>query len=407
MTDSKSALSGMSGEKRDPGFVKLRRGLLPHLGRMSSNATKLYVWLLLSADWRKGPMRGSVVASFADIGRDLRVSSKTLQRAVEELETREKPFISVERAANQYELTQIRIFRYDSCDDTSGVDKSDHSNSIGMDTAVDTAVDSGVDKSDHSDVHSNRSNSLKSKDLRAPKKLEEVKNIKREAMDAVRRRFDAELHPSDDDLVSKVKPKTSFETKPNLSEPGKAKLQSRIADKIAKSKESYAEHITSELSEGRPHPFGDGKKRAFAELGYHINIRSADVSWDFVFTACDVCDDNRGKGISPGNLCSKVIDAISTKRESDLRDGGDGGGYYWPPDFQKHRDALRARERLAEEAARAQTTTSKTFTREEAQRLVDRKEATWVDDRKEHIRLIPNGAEPKARANLGGTACAR
>ena len=39
--------SKKSREKRDPGYVKLRRGLLPHLSKMSSNASKLYVCLLL------------------------------------------------------------------------------------------------------------------------------------------------------------------------------------------------------------------------------------------------------------------------------------------------------------------------------------------------------------------------
>lgn len=226
-------------------------------------------------------------------------------------------------------------------------------------------------------------------------------------VDAVRRRFDAELHPStDDDLVSKAKPKTSFETKPNPTAPGKAKLQSRIEARIKKNKECFADWVDSELSKGRPHPFGASEKRAFTELGYPINIRSADVSWDFVFIACDVCDENRGKGISPGNLCSKVIDAIAKERKSDVKNGGDGGGHYWPLDFQKHRNALRAQERLAEKATQASDTGKLRLSREEAQRWVDRNDATWVDDRKESLNLTPSGIDRRARMNQGADTCA-
>jgi hypothetical protein len=54
-----------SSEKRGPGFVKLRRGLLPHLSEMSSNAVKLYVYLQLKAQWA-GPMRGWVECRVLD-----------------------------------------------------------------------------------------------------------------------------------------------------------------------------------------------------------------------------------------------------------------------------------------------------------------------------------------------------
>jgi hypothetical protein len=57
--------------QRGPGFVKLRRGLLPHLAEMSSNAAKLYVCLLLRAHWESGPKRGWVETRYEDIARDL------------------------------------------------------------------------------------------------------------------------------------------------------------------------------------------------------------------------------------------------------------------------------------------------------------------------------------------------
>ena len=59
-----------SREKNDPGFVKIRRGLLPHLPWMTSNATKLYLWLHLRAYWQ-GPKRGTVETTFDDIAQSV------------------------------------------------------------------------------------------------------------------------------------------------------------------------------------------------------------------------------------------------------------------------------------------------------------------------------------------------
>jgi hypothetical protein len=158
-----------STEKRDPGFVKLRRGLRPHLAKMSSNSVKLYVELLLRADW-KGPKRGWVETSYEDVANSLRWSLKTLQRAVEELTG--KPYIEVERAANQYELTRIKILKYDLEECPSGVDKSVQSYGVG----VDRAVDSGVDKSVQRSVHTSATISQSHKDLQAPKKVKKYRS---------------------------------------------------------------------------------------------------------------------------------------------------------------------------------------------------------------------------------------
>ncbi len=105
--ENKSISARPSREKRDPGFVKIRRGLLAHLPGMSSNAAKLYLWFHLKASWQP-PKRGRVEASFDDMARGNGWSLKTLQRTIEELET--MPFIEVERATNQYELTRIKNF---------------------------------------------------------------------------------------------------------------------------------------------------------------------------------------------------------------------------------------------------------------------------------------------------------
>ena len=72
-------------QKRHPGWVRIRRGLLDHLPRMSDRATKLYLYLHLTCEW-SGPARGSVNASFEDIAKGIGCSTKTVQRALEELE---------------------------------------------------------------------------------------------------------------------------------------------------------------------------------------------------------------------------------------------------------------------------------------------------------------------------------
>src|SRR6516165_538698 len=173
-----------SRAKRDPGFAKIRRGLLEHLPELSSNAIKLYLYLHLTAYWQ-GPKRGWVEASFDDIARGLGWSQKTLQRTMEELEA--IPFVEVERAANQYDLTRIKILKYDVKEAAFAVDKSVHSSSFG----VDSGVDSGVDKSDHCAVHSKPPSPLNASDLEVPKKAVEVKKEKKGRLDAVRRPFDA------------------------------------------------------------------------------------------------------------------------------------------------------------------------------------------------------------------------
>ncbi|MBV9888336.1 MAG: hypothetical protein JO119_17460, partial [Acidobacteria bacterium] len=379
MEENKGISRGASTEKHDPGFVQLRRGLLEHLGQMSGNATKLYVWLLMTAGW-KGPLKGHVLASFADVGRSLMFSSKTLQRACDELEHGPRPFIVVQRAANQYSMTRIRILRFDGGDESFGVDKFDQSKSAALVGGVDAAVDSGVDKFDHSDVHSSRSKSLESRDLRAPKKSEEVKNKRSEESDAVRRRFDAELHPSaSKDFFSKPKSKASFEQEVKPTTSREAKLVARLSSKIRSAGGCYADYVARELKAGRPHPFGTEEQEAFEALKYRPELQSRDLSENFVIIALDVYEENRGKPILAGNLCSKVIDRIQSERESSLKLCGTEDGHYWPPDFQRHRNALRKQERQMEKAAEAKGSSKLRLSREEAQRWVDQKDAIWVD----------------------------
>lgn len=307
-----------NSKRRNPGYVEVRRGLLAHLPEMSSNATKLFLWFILRAYW-SGSKRGLVEASFDDMAQGNGWSLKTLQRTIEELEA--KPYIAVERAANQYEMTRVRILKYDVEESTSAVDKSVQSKIVG----VDCAVDSGVDKFDCSAVHSNPATPQNQQDLHAPKKVEEVKEVKKGTADAVRRRVDAELHLS-------IKPFSKSK-----------KLQIRLAERIKQDDGPFSDWIEDARKRGHEHPFGPGERKAFAATGYTPDLKSPFLSPDFVYTVVEVYDENVGKDLAAGNLCSKIIDRCVRERK-----GNGGAGYYWPPDFQEHRDELRAQERMLE-----------------------------------------------------------
>lgn len=334
MSKTKASAPVTSSEKRDPGWIKLRRGLCEHLPAMSGNALKLYVWLLFKARWT-GAQKGSVDATFEDIATSLGFSQKTLQRMIEELE--QKPFIRVQRAANQHELTHIEILKYDLDESSSGVDKFDQSNS----SALDVAVDTGVDGFDHSTVHSNSTIPLEQQALQAPKNAVEGKN--KEQADAVRRSFDAELRPSTAFLLS------SGASPPNPLKEKSQKLRERIAEKIKAARDRFSDWIARCTRDGDDHPFGALEKAAFDFIGYQPDFNDPCLSSSFVFAVADIYERHCVDGtVTPGNLCSKVIDYLMSQREGNLKNNGDGAGNYWPPEFEEHRDQLRRRERKGE-----------------------------------------------------------
>jgi hypothetical protein len=331
MTSNGPTPASQSSEKRNFNFVMLRRGFREHLPGMSGNAVKLYVWLHLSASF-SGPMRGYGVASYEDIARSLRWNQKALQRALTEMECR---YIEIQRAANQHELTTIRIIKYDLEESTPAVDKSVQSKS----PAVDAGVDSGVDKSVQSDVHSNGPNSENRKELQASKNVVEVKKEKNGKSDAVRRPFDAELRPIN------PSPKSASRFKKNQN------LAGRLAKKIREAghSESYPGLIEHYKKKGWEHPFGNDERAAFGALQYQPDLTSPVLSTDFVYAVVYVFEENLGKNISPGNLCSKVIDFCECERKKNKTLGSEDPGYYYPPDFVQHRNKLRAGERVAEQ----------------------------------------------------------
>jgi hypothetical protein len=316
MTSNVPTPASRSSEKRNFNFVMLRRGFREHLPGMSGNAVKLYVWLHLSAHF-SGPKRGCVEASYEDIARSLRWNQKTLQRALTEMELR---YIEIQRAANQYELTTIRIIKYDLEGSAPAVDKSVQSKS----PAVDAGVDSGVDKSVQSDVHSNGPNSENRKELQPTKNAVEVKTEKNGKADAVRR-------------LSDPSPKSAARFKKNQN------LSARLAAKIQESGYSFSGWADHCEKKGWPHPWNAERRQAFEAMQYKPNLESPLLSMDFVIAVEFVWEENQDKDLPAGILCSKVIDCCERERKRD------GDGNYYPPNFVEHRNQLRARERAAEQ----------------------------------------------------------
>ena len=195
---------------------------------------------------------------------------------------------------------------------------SNDAGDIGEDRAADTGVPSVV--------LSNPSSNQNSKGLQPPKNLEEVKEVKKGTADAVRRRVDAELH-----LTS-------------LSQTSKSKnLKIRLAEKIQQDEGSLSDYIEYFRKKGWDHPFGVDEQKALTATRWKPDLKSPVLAFDFVETALEVYEENEGRDITPGNLCSKIIDRCERNRKHN-----GGTGYYWPPDFQKHRDQLRAQERILE-----------------------------------------------------------
>jgi DNA-binding Lrp family transcriptional regulator len=305
--------------QRDPGYVKLRRGLLPHLCEMSDRGAKLYVWLLLKARFAP-PKRGWVEASFGDIARELGWSSKTVQRAIQELAA--KGYIEVERATSQWELTRIKILKYDAEDPAFRVDKSVHSK--------DEGVDRGADKSVHGSVHTPTSIPQSHQDLQAPKNAVEIKKERR--LDAVRRPVDAELP---------VMP-------PPFRGASRLKKKQNLTARRAK-----AIHVNGNQFKGGL----DRDERAVLQAAINATRYGAKdstvITEGFTSVLMEVYEKHKNDGTSPGNLCSKVIDRCLSEQEACKTLGADPSDYYWPPDFMEHRNRLRVKERATEQASRA------------------------------------------------------
>lgn len=315
---SESRLVPTSHGKRDPGFAPIRRGLLEHLPEMSSNAVKLYLWLHLKAFW-SGPKRGCVETSFEDMARGNGWSYSMARRTTKEL-TR-KGYILVARAANQYQFNTIKILRFDTEQNDSAVSTGEHTK-----PADNSAVSSAALNGGHSTERSKPGNVQSDQNLYPPKKVKEVKKEKNCYANAVRRPIDAER------IASK-----SFSPKKR-----RKNLESRLMEKGLKNKSLLDDD------------FDDEERTAFAATGYTPRDPRK-LPNGFVNAVELIWGKYKGTEISQGNLCSKIIDYCQAQQESCVKLGTPAArsDYYWPPDFQDHRDQLRAKERDQEKSQSA------------------------------------------------------
>jgi hypothetical protein len=310
-----------SSEKRNLGYVQLRRGLKEHLhrSRMSSNASTLFFWLLLSA-YHSGPKRGCVEANYEDVMRNLGWTYSMVRRTMGELA--QKGYIVATPAANQHEITKIRIPKFDTREDDSALSTGEHSKTSD-EPAMSGGVLSALSTGEHSSEQSRPPISRKAQELQTPKNAVEGIEEKNGKADAVRRPEDAEHR------IAIRKSFSPSERRKNIEE--------RLAVEVRKNGNTFDDELDDE------------GWRVFKYVGYEPpDPRS--LPSGFVCAAWDVYDTHKGKLPSPGNLCSKIIDRCVSEQKSWRTLNGDPSEFYWPPDFKEHRDRLRAQERAREQA---------------------------------------------------------
>jgi hypothetical protein len=94
-------------------YAPVSRGFRKHLAALSGNAVKLYVELLLAADFA-GLHKGQVAATFAELATRLKMHRVTVFKAAKELSPR---YITWSRAKNQFDTTVFTVQKYKSVKD--------------------------------------------------------------------------------------------------------------------------------------------------------------------------------------------------------------------------------------------------------------------------------------------------
>jgi hypothetical protein len=94
-------------------YAPVSRGFRKHLAALSGNAVKLYVELLLAADF-SGPHKGQVAATFAELATHLKMHRITVFKAAKKLKPR---YITWDSAKNQFDTTIFTIQKYKSVKD--------------------------------------------------------------------------------------------------------------------------------------------------------------------------------------------------------------------------------------------------------------------------------------------------
>lgn len=98
---------------KNPGYARIRRGLLEHLPSLPSNDLKVYLYVHLRAR-ATGVDKGVFRATIRTICEDLGMRAEAVVSAIRRLETKQpKPFLQVDRARNRHGMTTYRILRFD------------------------------------------------------------------------------------------------------------------------------------------------------------------------------------------------------------------------------------------------------------------------------------------------------
>lgn len=301
--------------------MKIRRGLREHLANMSSNATKLYLWLHLACFWA-GPKRATVETTYAIIAEELRWTLKMIQRTVAELQAH--GYIQVLFGRNQYESTSIRIVNYNGDERRTAMDIDVHSERFG----VDKDDHSFVDDSGLNTVRSKRNNSSQGSGLAGRKNAVDGSRNK-----ALRR---AAAHSQRGQQSDNDRGPAGLAGGGSTS---RKRLTQNLAAKIAEKGRSASKLLDYyERKEGNRYPqWWIEAQQAAAAVGYELDEKSPVVSPDFAWALLEVWEDHCESNLPPGILCTKVIDRCCSEN------------VIWPPDFQDHRDSLRAQEREEEE----------------------------------------------------------
>jgi hypothetical protein len=148
----------------DRGFAPIRRGLREHLGRMSSDAVKFYLWLHLVASWA-GKKRGTVETNYTQIAKELHWPETRVKRAFAELRHR---YIKLTYRGNQYRCSTIRILKY----------KKKAPRAPATSDRSKTARAAGDQSSDQSTDQSTLLQAAKTQEIRTPKKAVESSRSK-------------------------------------------------------------------------------------------------------------------------------------------------------------------------------------------------------------------------------------
>lgn len=259
-------------------------------------------------------------------------SRSMVKRSLDELA--EKDYISFKGAANQHGIGAIKILKFDVEEHNSAQSTSEPSKSLENSARLSAGLSARL-TGEPSTEPSRPSISQRQQDLQPPKNAVEVKKEKNYCVDAVRRPiYDAVRRPIYAELHHSSKSFSPQKRKQNL--------ESRLIEKSLKDKSFFDDNLDKV------------QRAAFAATGYTPRDPRKLYS-GFVHAVEMVWDKCKDTEISQGNLCSKIIDYCLAQQESCKKLGGPASrsDYYWPPDFQEHRDRLRAQERAREKSQSA------------------------------------------------------